>query len=159
MLQMKPIWITILSISLLLSGIGCKGGESAVVGKWKGEIKVAGSKDDPGAKFAEALGSMMSMDLELKSDHTFAMTMMMLPIGGDWSMSDNSVTLTPKIFMGMTKEEFEKKEKEKGGTFTKSADADKPIVLELQPDGTMVGQDQNSAKGPDSSKLVFTKKS
>jgi len=140
-----------------VSLIGCKaGGETAVVGKWKGQIKMEESKkDDPGAKFAEALAGMMAMDLELKADHKFTMSMMMINLEGDWSMSGSRVTLVPKTVMGMSVEDYKKKETA-SGTMSKTNGPDKPMELELQGDGkTMKGVDpDSSSKGAE---LVFTK--
>lgn len=158
MSPMKAFMFSLLAI-VAVALVGCKGGggETAVIGKWKGEIKLPeAKKDDPGAKMAEAFASMMSMDLELKADHKFTMTMMMFPIDGDWSMSGNRVSLVPKSVMGMTVEDFKKKQAASGSMSKSSDSPDKPIELELAGDGkTMKGIDTSS--GAKSGELVFTK--
>jgi hypothetical protein len=150
---------------LALALAGCKSTvtEASLVGTYKGEIKMPeASKDDPMAKMGEAMLGMLagSLKLELKADHKFTLVMM-LPISGDWSLSGNTVTLTPTTVMGLTFEEArkeqEKQQKAGGGTLMKTDDQDKPIQLQVSPDGkTLKGVDESS--GPASKgELIFTK--
>jgi len=129
----------------------------------KGEIKMPeASKDDPAAKFGEAMLGLLtgSLTLDLKADHKFTLVMVM-PISGDWSLSGNTITLTPKTIMGLTFEEA-KKEQEKqakvgSGTFMKTDDQNKPIQLQVQPDGkTLKGVDEMSGQ-KSKGELIFTK--
>ena len=148
----------LLLAALLVSG--CKGGgEAAVIGKWKGEIKMPeNQKDDPAAKFAEAFASMLNMDLEMKEDHTYKMVVMIISMEGNWSMSGNTVTLTPKTIMGLTPEEFKKEQEKKNPnavTLSKNEDMVKPMTLTLAGDGKSMTASDPSGKG----NLVFSKKS
>lgn len=149
------------AVVLAVFAFGCKGGvsEDAVVGKWKGEVKMPESaKDDPMAKMGEAFMGMMSMDLDLKADKTFTLTMVFIPIAGDWSMSGNVVTLTPKTVMGMTKEEVAKQQEKEGKK--PEAGMDKPMRLEVQPDGkSMKALDQLGGEKDSPGEFVFTKTS
>ncbi len=154
---MKAFGVSLIVLFALLVA-GCKaGGDAAVVGKWKGAVKMGdnGKKDDPGAKMAEALASMMSMDVELKADHTFSLSMMMMPIEGSWSMSGNRVSLTPKTVAGMSPEDFNKKNSSKG-SLQQTSSFDKPLELELQPDGkTMKAVSEKPST--DGTEMIFTK--
>ena len=133
-----------LLIALLLATLaGCGPSQQSLVGKYKGELKMPeSSKDDPMAKMGEAMMGMFSFDLELKEKDEFTMTMVFIPISGNWSVSGNVVTLTPKTVMGLTPEEFAKqKEKENKGTTSKPDDMKKPIRLEIQSDGSLKALD------------------
>jgi len=156
---MKPFG-AFLAILLVLLIAGCKaGGEAAVVGNWSGALKIPeAKKDDPMAKMAEGFASMLSMDLELKADHKFKITMMMIPIEGDWAMSGNQVTLTPKTFLGMTAEEYKKTQAKSGNTMSQTQDPSKPLVLELQSDGTMKMIDTEKKATAAPGDMIFTKK-
>lgn len=157
---MKTIALLLCLLTLALVGCGSGSSEANVVGKWKGELKMPSlSKDDPMAKMAEGLMGMMAMNVEFKADHKFTLTMMGMPIEGDWAMSGNTVTLTPTTVMGLTPEEAKKKFKSSGSLSSSQDDPSKPIKLEMQSDGkTMKALDDNGKPG-DSSKgeLVFTK--
>jgi hypothetical protein len=128
-----------LGLVLVVLAMGCKGGvaEDALVGKWKGEVKMPeSSKDDPMAKMGEAMMSMMAMDLELKADKKFTLMVFIIPISGDWSLSGNVVTLQPTTVMGLTPEEFAKQQAKEGEKPTGDPnDVKKPMRLEVQPDG------------------------
>jgi len=157
---MKAIGLSFVLLVALLAG-GCKaGGESAVVGKWKGQIKMDESKkDDPAAKMAEAFASMLTMDVEMKSDHSFKLTVMMMPIEGSWSMSGSKVSLTPKTIAGLSPEEYQKQQAKSGGSLSKtsSGDFDKPLNLELQPDGKTMKMVKDGAAPSGGGDFVFTK--
>jgi len=153
------------SVCLLLALIlaGCSGtSEASLIGKWKGAPKMPeAKKDDPMAKFGEAMMSMFSFDLELKEKNEFTMMVAIIPISGTWSVSGNTVTLTPKTVMGLTPEEFQKENQKNNPTAKSSGDPTKPIRLEVLPDGKSMKalDDMGGGGGPDSGELIFTKQS
>lgn len=112
--------------------VGCSGGASSVVGKWKGTIEMGEQKkDDPGASMAKAFGDMLggAISFEFKSDKTFTGTLL-FPVEGTYSVSGNTVTLEIKKMMGM---------EAKGD----NAKDQKPLVFTMAPDGKSM-----SAKDP-----------
>lgn len=139
--------------------------EEKVVGKWTGNMKMPeAKKDDPAAAMAQAFGSMMKMDLELKKDKTFAMTAMIIPIEGTWAISGNKVIATPTKVMGMAIDEAKKlaaDQAKKQGTALAAKQADemnKPMELTISPDGktlTMKGTGATADQG----EVAFTKSS
>jgi hypothetical protein len=80
--------------------------------------------------FAQAMGAMMSFELTINEDHTFVLTMMGMPIEGPWTQNGDRLTLTPEKVMGMSPEDFEKKE----GTSVNINDKE-PLELQILPNG------------------------
>lgn len=145
---------------LVLVLVGCKsGGEAAVIGKWKSEIKVDSSQTGPGAQLLQAIGG-MAMDVEFKSDHKYRMTVAaMIPIEGDWSMSGNRVTLTPKTIMGMSVEDAVKQAKQKNPSAMAMAGPSQqtqPMLLDLQSDGKTMKAVINKPEAA-GTEITFTK--
>ncbi|MBC8063992.1 MAG: hypothetical protein H7Y17_04125 [Chlorobia bacterium] len=144
-----------------IATVGCKGApsQSNLVGKWKGEVKMpATTKDDPMAKMGEAMLGMFTFDLELKAENKFTLTMVFIPIEGEWSMSGNVVTLTPKTVMGLTPDEFAKEQaKQKNNTTSKTEDMRKPIRLEVQADGKSMKALDDLGGQKSQGDLIFTK--
>lgn len=139
MMKMRFV-LPIALLVIVLAGCKAGGGEAAVIGKWKSDIKTSAStSNDPQAKMMQSLMSIMSMDVEIKADHKYKMTVMgMVPIEGDWSMSGSTVTLDPKTVMGVSTEEFLKEQKAKNpGTMaaTNANQGTQQMILELQSDG------------------------
>ena len=141
---------------LILALIGCHGGSANVVGKWKGKMDLSKemakdkNKNDPnaqmGAAMANAFASMMNFSLELKADNTFNMTMVMFPVEGKYSVSGDTVTLTPEKIAGMTMEQAKAMQKDKGGAG--SMDANKPMKLKISPDGkTLTAEPDKPGQG------------
>ncbi len=138
--------------------VGCGASQQSLIGKYKGEVKMPETaKDDPMAKLGEAMIGMMSFDLELKEANQFTLMLMIIPIEGDWSLSGKTITLTPKTVMGLSPEEFEKQNNKGGSTMSKSGRMDKPIRLEVQPDGKSLKalDDMGGDKSPGD--LMFVK--
>lgn len=81
--------------SLLL--IGCGGGNSPV-GKWTGKMEMP--KGSPNAEMAQGLMGAMSLDLEIKEDKKFTMTVMGFNIDGSYKQDGKNLTLTPEKSMG-----------------------------------------------------------
>lgn len=150
---MKTITLLLALFSLLL--VGCSGGsEGALLGKYKGEIKLTEEqKKDPMAKMAEGMMGLFAMDLELKAEKKFTLTVMGMPIEGDWVKSGNTLTLTPTLIMGLTPEEAKKQNK--SGTMSK--EADKPLRLEVQPDGKSLKALDDMGGGKTPGDFIFTK--
>lgn len=152
----------LVSSLLLLCLVGCKGGpsEKDLIGRWSGAPKLPESdKDNPMGKMGEAMLSMFTFDLELKEKNKFTMTVMIIPIEGDWTLSGNTVTLEPKTVMGLTPEKFaEQQKKNNPGSMASTNQVDKPIRLEIQPDGkTMKALDDIGGEKSEG-ELIFTKK-
>ena len=134
-------WVIVGCALLIFALAGCHSSTN-VVGKWKGKMDLSKEmakgkdKNDPGAQLgaamANAFGSMIS--LEIKPDNTFSMTLMMFPMTGKWSVSGDTVSLTPESFMGMSKDQLKSAAKNKGGS-SGSQDMDKPMKLKISPDG------------------------
>jgi hypothetical protein len=138
LMRAKPI----LFLLLAALAIGCGASQQSLVGKYKGEVKMPeSSKDDPMAKMGEAMLGMFTFDLELKEANKFTLMFLFFPIEGEWSVSGNVVTLTPKTVMGLTPEEAAKQnEKDNKGDKASPQDIEKmkePIRLEVQPDGSL----------------------
>lgn len=156
---MKALVLVLSLLAVLL--VGCSGAsQQSLVGKYKGEFKMPeAEKDNPMAKMAEGMMGLFSFDLELKAENKFTMTVMMMPIGGDWSLSGKTITLTPKTVMGLTPEEFEKQNAKKGGTSTtaKEGTLDKPIRLEVQEDGKSLKAIDNVGGDKAPGELIFVK--
>ncbi len=111
------------------------------------------------AKMAEGMMGFFQFDLELKEESKFTMTVMGMPIEGDWALSGKQITLTPKTFMGLNSEEMKKEGAKNGGTMAKSGDMDKPFKLEIQSDGKTLKaiDDMGGQKVP--GELLFVKQS
>jgi hypothetical protein len=152
----------ICAIFLAILLIGCSGGvtESKLIGKWTGAPKMPeGKKDDPMAKLGEAFMSMLSMDLELMEKGKFTLTVMIIPIKGDWTLNGNVVTLTPTTVMGVSPEEFkEQNKKSNPGATASASDPGKPMRLEVQPDGKTMKALDELAGTKEEGEFLFTKK-
>jgi hypothetical protein len=78
---MKAILLLSLVLGVFLTG--CGPSQQNMIGKWKGEVKMPeDKKDDPMAKMGEAMLGMFTMDLELKEENKFSLTMLFIPIAG-----------------------------------------------------------------------------
>lgn len=147
--------------ALTLAGCASESIESKLVGKWKGQIEMPeAKKDDPAAAMAQAFGSMMSMEIEFLKDKTFKMMAMIVPVEGTWTVSGNKITATPTKVMGMSVDDAKKMATEQaqknGQSLSVSDDINKPIDIEISPDGktlTMIGT------GADRSVVKLTKQS
>jgi len=129
-----PVLICLLSSCFLA---GCKSGAD-VTGKWTGSMADTGDPNSPGAQMAAKM--LGNVSLEIKKDHTFALTMM-LPFEGTWTQSGSTLSLTMTKAMGMDVSSL------KNSSGNKSAGSDKPLVLTVSSDGsTLTGQDP-SGKG------------
>jgi hypothetical protein len=143
--------------AVLLAGCSTGGSiDDKVVGKWKGEMKMPETKKgDPSAAFAKAFAGMLSMDVELKKDKTFAMTTMSIPVEGNWTATGaDTLELKPTKVMGMTMDEAKKEAEKKSPGTTMTANSEKPMNLKLSADGktlTLV------TTGKDQGEVVFTK--
>lgn len=134
---MIRVFVLLLAL-IALVGCGSVGGpkKEDLVGTWEGKIDMpADQKDNPFAKMAEA---MATMTLEVKSDDTFSLAIMGMPIAGKYAFAAESrtLTLTPESFMGMSMADVQK-EAEKGGKgdALKANDPSEPMVLKLSQDG------------------------
>ncbi len=134
-----------LGIALVaIAATGCKNRDSALVGKWKASMPKSTGADskNPLSGLGDAFASMMSV--EFKADHTYSMTMMIIPMEGNWALSGNTVTLTPTKIMGKTIEELQKSS---NGSFKATSDNNKPMDLTLSGDGkTMTIADPKSGQ-------------
>src|SRR5947209_2279679 len=95
---------------LIIAIAGCANREAQLVGKWKVKMDVSkqasantGKPEDLGKAMGNAMGAMFGamINMELKQDHTYTMTVMFFPVEGKWSLSGDTVTLTPEKVMGM----------------------------------------------------------
>ena len=155
---MKSFALILTLLALLL--MGCSGGASqqTLVGKYKGELKMPEtSKIDPMAKMAEGMMGLFTFDLELKAESKFTMTVMMMPIDGEWTLSGKTITLTPKTVMGLTPEELKKENAKKGSTMAKDDSMEKPIRLEVQADGKSLKAIDNVTGDKAPGELIFVK--
>ena len=97
---------------------------------------------------AQALGAMMTFDLNVSKDKTFTMAMMGMPMKGTWVQNGDVMSLTPTEFMGMKPEDFAKK------NGAQASVNDKPMLLKVAPDGkSLIAID--SKNGADTQDLVF----
>jgi len=104
---------------------------------------------DMGKAFAKGLSSMMSADLELKSDNTYSMTILFISVEGNYLVSGDTVTLTPAKIMGKTIAQIqaESKDPQKNNMI-------QPMVLKAASDGKSLKlQDSKAEPGA----LVFTR--
>jgi hypothetical protein len=147
----------IAAVLLLTALVGCKGAnsEANLVGKWKGEVK--SQTTDSAAKFGEAMMNMASFDLELKENHEFTFLLAIIPISGTWSVNGYVVTLTPNKVFGLDTNELKKKTAENNpGALGQTTEMEKPIRLQIQPDGqTLKALDGPATGSP--GELIFTK--
>lgn len=150
---MKAKWIFGILAGLALVGAGCQGGKttasgeasgsktsegstksgetstanSGVLGKWYAHMDLGTDKDNPMAGMAEAMGSMMLPELEIMDGGKFKMSMMGIPVEGDWKQEGETLTISPKTVMGMEKDAFEKMQKTKGG----NGSMDEDLILKV----------------------------
>jgi len=95
---------------------------------------------------AEAFSEMMVIDLTIRKDNTFTLTVLGMPMEGPWSQKGSVINLVPKTFMGMSAEDFAKS----GGGGTIDSE---PIDLRVSRDGkTLTAVDP---KGHSEDELVF----
>jgi len=88
--------------AILLVAIGCS--PVNVVGKYKAKVEVPkDQKDNPAAALGEGVANAFAqlVTLDIRADNKFSMSML-LPIEGKWSLSGDTLTLTPESAMGMT---------------------------------------------------------
>jgi len=113
--------------------------ESALLGRYSGKVEVTpAGKDDPMAKFGEALGGMLmsGTELELRSGNRFALTMLGMLLEGPFVEDGDTITLKPETIGGLTPKEFEKVSR--GKQSGPSAEAlDKPMILKRGPEGSL----------------------
>ncbi len=169
MVGMNRISVLVALAALLVVGCGQKGsgalgakGDGAssspetskgptLVGKWKGELKMPEtSKDDPAAKLGEAFASMMlgSLSLEFKTEDTFSLSLMGIPVEGKVKRDGNKLTLTPETAMGMTVEEAKKQ--------NPMAKTD-PMEAEISADGKEITLKDKDSK-PSEGVMVFKRR-
>ncbi|MCH8274113.1 MAG: hypothetical protein IH851_04925 [Armatimonadetes bacterium] len=138
---------------------GCGGiSEKDLIGSWTGELETpssggtAGGEGTPEAEqaMADAFTAMMSFDLELKSDHKFTLTIMMIPMEGNWELEGDEVTLTIEKVSGMSVDEIVKM----GGP--EAAAGQEPMVLSISEDGKTMTAVDPSGESPE--KFVFKRK-
>lgn len=156
---MEPVTIAImkLSVGMALVGVvavaglaGCKKGvEAQLEGKWT--MSKAPNVDPKNPAAAMIQGMMKSVTIEFKKDHKFSMTMM-IPIEGTYSVSGNSVSLSPTSIMGMSMDQI-KSQSKNNPAMAKSGDMDKPMNATLSEDGKTLTVDDKSGKGA----MEFTK--
>src|SRR5207249_1234927 len=108
--------------------------------------------NDPAAQFGAAMASALGgMTLEIKSDNTFSLTIMMFPMTGKWSVSGDTVSLTPESFMGMNKDQMKSMSKNKSGA-ADTTDMNKPLKLKISSDGQKLTGISDKAGDPE---MVF----
>ncbi len=90
--------ILLVAVLAISTSNGCKGGESRVIGKWKATEMSNGGKTEPIPAEAKNLPS--SFSLELKSDHTFALDIIM-KLEGKWALEGDTLSLTPEKVAGL----------------------------------------------------------
>ena len=123
--------------------------------KQEAQKQTADSNADPemqkaGEEFAKAMAGafaeMMTMELDIAKDGSFKMTMMGMPMEGNWKQNGSVLSLVPEKFLGMSAEEFGKKQ----GSATPESE---PLELKISADGkSMVARDPN---GNDPQEIVF----
>ncbi|MBV6458397.1 MAG: hypothetical protein HONBIEJF_01524 [Fimbriimonadaceae bacterium] len=122
----------------------------SIDGFYQGKVEVpktADGKEDPAAKMAEAMMTMMMPTLEIKGDH-FTMSMMGMPIEGNVSQEGLTATFTVEKVMGMSASEISK-----NGNKQMAADFDKPMVGQISQDGSRIVVSDGEKSG--SGDLVF----
>lgn len=127
---------------------------ASIVGKWKGSFDIPKpKKDDPssqmGAAFAKAM--MSNINLELKADKSFKLTMF-FPIEGKWEVSGRRITLRAEKFLGMTQSEMKKMGGASGNQSVRFNQ--KPMSLEISADGKKLIM---SGSNPKDGTLEFTR--
>jgi hypothetical protein len=156
----------LLSFAVLLSALvllnGCTSQSTAskeaapaaggpdIVGKWKGELKIPeASKDDPGAKLAEAMSSMMlgSLTLEFMPGDKFKLSMMGIPVEGTVKRNGLEMTLHPERAMGVDAEEMKKQNANFSG---------EDIQATISADGTKITLKGKDDK-PEEGEMVFVR--
>ncbi len=126
----------------------------SLVGKWRGKVEVApNKKDDEAAKAAASMAGMFGdFNLEIKEGNVFTLAIMGIPTDGSIAMKGNEVTLTPKMIMGKTIEEFKKMNEKAGKTL--SVDAANVMTGTTSADGETITI--IDAKKPET-QIVFTR--
>jgi len=113
--------------------------EKEFVAHWTGKAEVAPGSIKGADKGQEDIAKAMlqSMELDLRKDNTFSMNMV-FELTGTWSVSGNTLTLTPKGIAGMDQ-----------GT---PSGTNQPIVLTISADKTSL-----TSASSDKGKLTFVK--
>ncbi len=144
--------------AILLAGCGANK-EAALVGKWKGDMKMS-AEDEKNPMAAMAKSMMGNLSIEFKKDHNFTMTMI-FPVEGTWALEGDTVKCTPTKMMGMTIDDVKKQQAvaaKSNPTLAKAQqDPGKTLELKESADGktlTMV-----DTTGKSKSALTFTKES
>lgn len=91
--NVKSIWPIAVVLAIALAG--CTGqAPKSVVGKWAGSIPVPQTAD-PAAKagIESAMKGQLALDLSLKDDHSFDLTMFQRPFSGHWVESPGQISL------------------------------------------------------------------
>jgi hypothetical protein len=84
-----------LLILLVISLAGCGGPERQVVGTWRADFGPDASS--PLAKLGEAAAP----TLEVKADRTFTLSLMGMPVEGQWEMQGQDLSLKPAKVAGV----------------------------------------------------------
>lgn len=97
------IFAALLLSVFILAGCG-ESLEKKLVGSWQvdtAKTEISGDQIKGDAEKQMAMAMLKTISLELKSDKTFAMTVV-FPISGKWDLSGNKLTLTPELKEGET---------------------------------------------------------
>lgn len=128
----------ILAGFVVLAAIGCAANESAVVGRWKGDVRMSDkAKAQPLSNLASGFAA--TLTLNLKADHTYEGMAFVAPVEGTWSMAGDRISLVPKKVLGFDAASA-------NGRGKNSFDPTKPSTLvfdgkELRPEGSTPGGD------------------
>ena len=94
------------------------------VGEWSAKLEMTSTDEnvspemaEMGKAMADMFGEMLSMSLSLNKGKSFRMTVMMMPIEGNWRQRGNSLYLTPEKIMGYTEDEIKKLSEEMASSF------------------------------------------
>ncbi|HEY0868616.1 MAG TPA: hypothetical protein VGE01_14625 [Fimbriimonas sp.] len=125
-----------LVLAAALAAFGCTPTESMLVGRWEGDVRLAPpERQAPLSNLANGFAAAIS--LNVKPDHTFEMTAVLVPVEGTWKAEGRRVTFTPNEVFGY-----------KGNDPANQG----PFTLELSPDGRTL---QPAVKSDRESRLFF----
>ncbi|WP_144241155.1 hypothetical protein [Fimbriimonas ginsengisoli] len=142
----KSLAFSVLSVALVLAASGCKKAPT-VEGKWKFKESASLSKLT-GAQAEMAKSFIKSMALEFKKDKKYSMSGM-VPMEGDWTLDDHTVTMKVTTIAGMSKDQAMQMAMKASPAQAKllKSQQDKPTIATLSEDGKTLTLNDTTGKG------------
>lgn len=127
---------SVLSLMLLACG------SSPLAGNWSGVVKPTTGKSTAKASQYSETKQTLASSLYLNSDGSYKAKLQEVDYAGDWGQQGQTVTLTPKTYMGIDRANFPKTKTPTGSDTVNQLY--KPYVLDLAADGkTMTHTDDH----------------